>query len=804
MSGNGPQEASGGSQAEFSGAGRDVVQAGNISGGIHFHGSTPEAPRVPRQLPVDVRGFVNRTADLERLDALLVSTDGRALDASMCVIAGTAGVGKTSLAVRWAHLRHARFPDGQLYVNLRGYDPGEPVTPFQALERFLSALGVAPGAMPTDMDERSALFRSLLADKRILLVLDNASSAGQLRPLLPGAEGCLVLITSRSRLSGLVARDGAARVTLEVLAKQESVLLLRKSTAGYRTGDTDEDLAELARLCANLPLALRIAAERAAARPRMPLADLIQDLRDESSLWESLSSDDSDEPDAVRTVFAWSYRALTPEVARMFRLLGLHPRPSFSTLAAAAIAGVSRAEARRLLDVLVGAHLVEQTAYERHQLHDLLRAYALDQCNQVENIEEREAATERVCTWYLRAMHAAAVVHDNFYADDWGVPMPPVDQVGLPSFTSLDQAMAWFSAETDNLVATSLTAAASHLDHIAWKLPALFRTPYVDRHPADAWLPLGEISLEAARRSQDKLGEAIVFNGLGVAHRLANRLDDAALAHRAALAAARDAGDARQEAAALVLLGHAQRRGRKLDEAHESYAQGMAIAQSEQLVYWTPWATMGISEALLDAGRLDEARTQITGLIQELPQRANAGLLAESLWILAAIERETGDLDQARQHIDQALASAHEIDNALYEGQFELELGRTLLAAGMPHEALSAIQHAVSIQRRMGDSGREGDALDATGEAYQVLGRYEEATHFHRLAVALKRSQNDGWRLATVLVNLAASLESTGLSTEATVHYQEALSLIADYPDARAEALRDRIQAALSEMENNA
>lgn len=791
------------SRSDLSGTARDVIQARSVSGGVHFHGDAPRATLTPRQLPRDVRGFVNRLSDIDRLDALLMSDDDESEEASVCVIAGTAGVGKTSLAIHWAHKHSTRFPDGQLYVNLRGYDTGEPVTADQALERFLIALGINPSAVPTDIEARSALYRSLLADKQVLLVLDNAATVGQLRPLLPGVYGCLTLVTSRSRLSGLVARDGAARVTLDVFPEPDAVRLLQLTTAGYRGDDRAEDLGELAMLCARLPLALRIAAERAAARPRMPLTELIQDLRDESSLWEALSSDDQEEADTVRTVFAWSYRALSPAVARMFRLLGLHPGAEFSTSAAAALAGVSRTEARRLLDVLVGAHLVEQTAHERHQFHDLLRAFAVDQVLQEEPQQDRDAAVRRVCDWYLRSMNAAARLHDDFYADDWGVPMPQADQKDVPEFATLDQAMAWFSLETDNLVTVCSAAAAARLDEIAWKLPAILRTPFVDRHPAEAWLPLGRSALMASRRSGDKLGEAITLNGLGVAHRLAQQLTAAADSHRAALEAAREAGDLRQQVAALVLLGHVQRRSRRLDEAHRLYERGLTIAREQGLTYWTPWATIGIAEALLDSGRLDAAQERIDELIQDLSEGSNPGLRAEGLWILAWIQRESGEVDLAREHIQSALDIAHEIDNSLYEGEFELEFGKVLLAAGQPHEALSAIQHAASIQRRMGDPGREADALDAAGLAYQELQRYAEAVDFHKRAVTLKREQGDRWQLAVVLTHLAAALSTLGEDGQPATLYSEALDLIADYSDLRVSKLRDRINSALADLEEH-
>lgn len=241
---------------------------------------------------------------------------------STLVVVGTAGVGKTSLAVHWAHHVVDHFPDGQLYVNLHGYDPGPPVSPSDVLDRFLRAFGLAGNSIPADLDSRAALYRSLLAGRRLLVVLDNAATVGQVRPLLPGSAGCLVVVTSRSRLSGLVARDGAYRVTLDILPLAEAVSLLRNFTAEYRTGDTEEDLTELARLCARLPIALRIAAERAVSRPWLPLRGLVAELR-ETNLWDALTAGDDDESTAVHTVFAWSYRALSQAASRIFRLLGL-------------------------------------------------------------------------------------------------------------------------------------------------------------------------------------------------------------------------------------------------------------------------------------------------------------------------------------------------------------------------------------------------------------------------------------------------------------------------------------------------
>ncbi|MGX7827405.1 NB-ARC domain-containing protein [Actinokineospora sp. 24-640] len=259
---------------------------------------------------------MNRSDELGRLDRVLAGDASEPMVVAVTVIAGTAGVGKTSLALHWAHQVSDRFPDGQLYANLRGYDPGPRASPDQVLDSFLRALGVPAAELPADLDDRAALYRSLLAGRRTLIILDNAATVGQVRPLLPGTAGCLVLVTSRSHLSGLVFREGAHRVSLGVLTEAEAMSLLRTVIADYRADAESGELAELARLCARLPLALRVAAGRAVRRPRTPMAELIEDLRGESGLWDALSTDDEDEADAVRSVFAWSYRALPEDAAR--------------------------------------------------------------------------------------------------------------------------------------------------------------------------------------------------------------------------------------------------------------------------------------------------------------------------------------------------------------------------------------------------------------------------------------------------------------------------------------------------------
>lgn len=792
----------GGVRSELSGSASDVVQARDVVGGIHFHGSGRDRVPVPAQLPADIRGFVNRTADLNHLDAVLSEDIARAGSIAVCVIAGTAGVGKTSLAVRWAHRHRSRFPNGQLYVNLRGYDPGEPIAPGEALVRFLTALGLAPGAVPTDLDDRAALFRSLLADQRILIVLDNAATVGQVRPLLPGAGRCLALVTSRSRLSGLFTRDGAHRVTLGVFDELAAVELLRTTTAGYRTDDDDAEFTELAELCARLPLALRIAAERAAARPRMPMADLIEDLRDESNLWDALSTEDG-ETDAVRTVFAWSYRALPIAAARLFRLLGLHPGSDFSAPAAAALVGVSVSETRRLLDGLVGAHLIEQTARDRYQFHDLLRAYALDLTTHEESIEQRKEALVRTSAWYLSAASAAASTMGESEAkgwgiENWGITLPERGNTVLPAFTSHDQALAWVFAEADNAFAASRAAAAARLDEIAWKLPAVLHELYVDRHPVGSWIPIGQSALEAARRASDRLGQVAILIRLGISYRLSQQLQESIDAHLEALSLAREIGGGLQSTAAVTILAIAQVRARRLDDALDSYEQALSAALENGSSFWAGWARGGVAIVLFEQGNLAAAMTALGETLRDADLSAYAR--AECLWIEAMILRETGQTAGARTRIAAALKIAHELSNAVPEALYETERGKILLATGEPHKALSVLQRAALMQRRLGDRSREADALDAAGEACQALMRFDEAAELHRSAIALHRDLADRWHLALAQANLARALIHVDATDEAVQYLEEALACIIEYDDPRARALRSHLTSMIDQV----
>jgi tetratricopeptide (TPR) repeat protein len=777
---------------DLTGATRDVVQAGRVTGGVHFHGRDVDGGELlpPRQLPADVRGFVNRAAELDRLDLVLAGTVPDANAAAACVIAGTAGVGKTSLAVHWAHRVADAFPDGQLYVNLHGYDPGLPVTAGEVLDRFLRALNVPAAAIPADIESRAALYRSQLAGRRVLVVLDNAATTHQVRPLLPGVSGCLVLVTSRSRLSGLVARDGAHRLTLTLLSDQEAVELLRAVISGHRLSDDSRDLTELAKLCARLPLALRIAAERAISRPWTSMRALIDDLRDESGLWDALTAEEDDESDAVRTVFAWSYRALPQEAGMLFRFLGLHPGPDFGDAAAAALVGLPVGRTRRLLDSLVGAHLLEQLQPDRYQFHDLLRLYALDQAKAEESPAAYQQAVRRILLWYAHSLTQAGTL---LAPEAGGLPLPDMSGPVAPArFSDYPAANVWFAHEEPVLRAAVHFADEVLMPDLAWLLAALLYPVYANRNQVDHWITTSTVGLGAARQLTDREGEARTLESLGKAHTQSSNLRDGIRYQEAALAIHQQLGNRTGEVTSTNAIGLAHLRFRELADALRRFERASTLADELDSDYWRAMSANNTANVLLELDQFPEAAALLRSALSIHRGLGMRGSEGETLRGLSHVHRALGAPDEAREHIDEALAIARDQENIAWEAHWLVESGHVLLDLDDPAEALVAYQRAAVLHRRLGDRGREAAALDGAGVAYQRLDRPDEAADFHRLAVTAFRDTGERWQLAIALTNLATALDA---DTDAN---REALDLLAPFSDPRSVRLQEEIRARLS------
>jgi tetratricopeptide (TPR) repeat protein len=465
-------------------------------------------------------------------------------------VAGTAGVGKTALAVRWAHRVRDTFPAGQLYVNLRGYDPGEPLAAADALAGFLRALGLAGQDVPADTAERAARYRSLLDGRRMLILLDNASSVEQVRPLLPGTSSCFVVVTSRDSLAGLVARDGAQRLDLDPMPPAEAITLLRV-LIGARVRADLTSAATLAAQCARLPLALRVAAEYAVSRPALTLAQLTTELAAERRRLDLLDAG-GDPRTAVRAVFSWSYRHLPPAVARAFRLAGLHPAPDLGLGAAAALFDTSAGQAGELLGQLRGAHLVHPCGAGRYGMHDLLRAYSAHLTNAP---QERTRALTRLLDYYLAASASAADV--LFPAERHRRPLVPRVPPAGPHLSGPAEARTWLDNER-----TAVQAVVSHAAGHGWPRHAVLLSALVARyletggHYTEA-VTIHTQARRAARQAGDRGGEAHALNNLGIVSGRLGRYAEGACYLRRSLALFRETGDHVGAARPWAILGRA-------------------------------------------------------------------------------------------------------------------------------------------------------------------------------------------------------------------------------------------------------
>jgi DNA-binding SARP family transcriptional activator len=514
------------------------------------------SPAIPRQLPPGVGHFTGRTRELATLTELLDTSEKKETPGMVVIsaIGGTAGVGKTALALHWAHRVAHRFPDGHLYINLRGFDPsGNPTTPAEVIRGFLDSLGVAPERIPAIPDALAGMYRSLVADKRMLIMLDNARDERQVRPLLPASPHSLVVVTSRSQLAGLAATDGARLLSLNVLTHGEAVELLT-ARIGPSAAAEPEAIAEIATRCAGLPLALAVAAARAAEQPGFAIATLAAELGDAVRRLDAL--DTGDAPASVRAVFSWSYRQLGTEAARMNRLLGLHPGPDIEPYAAAALTGAQLQQARRVLDVLARANLIQPAAPGRYGMHDLLQAYARELSANLDSQEDQHAALTRLFDHYL---YTAATAMDTLFPAGRHIrPRIPRPDTPVPPLPDPAAARQWVDGERAALVAAAAHTAAHGWPGHATRLAATLAS-YLLRggHFPEAVTVFGH-ALSAARRTADRAAEATALNLIGNVGLEQGRFQEASDHYRQSLALCRAAGDRAGEARVLGNMGIAE------------------------------------------------------------------------------------------------------------------------------------------------------------------------------------------------------------------------------------------------------
>lgn len=722
--------------------GADADDFHRCAAGVPADTTPPPAGRMPAQLPPDVSTFTGREAQLAALDAMAAAVADQPTAVFVALVTGPAGAGKSALAVRWAHHVRDRFPGGQLYVNLRGYDPAQPMAAADALARFLTALGVAAQDVPVDVDDRAARFRTEIADRRVLLLLDNASSVDQVRPLLPGTASCTALVTSRDTLPGLAAVDGAQRVEVDLLPPGDAQALLRR-LIGARARAEPAAAEALAEQCARLPLALRVAAELVVARPDADLADLVAELHDQRRRLALLVAGD-DPRASVSAVLSWSVRHLPPAAARAFGLLGLHPGPDLDVHAAASLTGGSPAEARATLDVLARAHLVHRTGPGRHGMHDLLRAYAAEQAER-----PVDGPRSRMFDHYLAAAAAATGVLFPKSAALRGTALPATT---APVPRDRDAARAWLDAERAALLAVVAQTAADGWPSHAVQLSSILARHLAGGPPADAVAVHGH-ALDAALATGDLAGEAQTRTALGAALLRLGRTDPAAehLDRAAALCAQRD--DPAGEARARLHLGLVALRLGRL-----------------------PAAAAGFDAALQLFRRAGDP-------IGEGRARNNLGLVEERL----------GRYGPAADHQRRALALFQAAGNLLGEASALTDLGIVEHRLGRLETA--AEHHRDALTRFLGSRDRTGEAWarNGLGEAALALGDPAGALTHHAAALAAATVVDARDQQARAHHGLGDAHEALHDPARAGTHLEQAVALYAEFGMAEADELRARL-----------
>ncbi len=744
---------------------------------------------VPRELPLAVRGFTGRSAELETLTNLLNGSAEQAPGTVLIsAIGGTAGVGKTALAVHWAHQCAGRFPDGQLYVNLRGYDPGQPVPSTEALAGFLRSLGVPGQDIPPEPDQRAAFYRSLLADKRMLIVLDNARSADDVRLLLPGTKTCTVLVTSRDALIGLIAGDSAARLELDVLPAEDAIALLR-ALIGARVDAEPEAAAELAARCCRLPLALRVAAELTASRPAMSLADLASELADLHTRLDLLAAG-GDPRAQVRTVFSWSYRHLDAADARTFRLLGLHPGPDFEPYAVAALTGTTVQQVRRTLDVLARAHLVQPAASGRYSMHDLLQCYARELTASVDSVQEQ---LTRLFDHYL---YAAATAMDTLFPAEHR-RRPRITRPDSPVLPLSDPVTAreWLDAERAALVAVAGHTATHGWPGHATRLAAVLSSYLLQGGRLPEAVTIYGHALGAARLTGDRVAEATALNQIGRVDWYRSRFQHAMERHQQSLALFRAAGDRAGEALALDNLG--------LDEQLlGSYEQAICHQQEAVAIFHNLGDRLGEARAL---GNLATA-WQRQSLFQQAAEchqqtldlfRSIGDLRGEVLALgrLGAVDLRRGRYEHAVTYFKQAQALFHEMGDTT-ECEVLVGLGRAYLGLRRHQEAAASFEQALIMSREIGDRVQDAGALNGLGEVLFLTGEADKARAHHAAALRLASEAGAPWQQARAHSGLARAYQADGDSLQAEHHWREALSRYDTMGAPEAREIRTRLAAA--------
>jgi DNA-binding SARP family transcriptional activator/tetratricopeptide (TPR) repeat protein len=670
---------------------------------------------IPQQVPAAPARFVGRQGELDSLNVSLspaeevpdeVPGGGLVL---ISAIGGAGGIGKTWLALHWAHRNLHRFPDGQLFVDLHGFSPdGRPAQPADVLGGFLDALGVDRERQPTDLERRADLYRSLVAGKRMLVVLDNAATSEQITPLLPGGRHCTVLITSRDHLHGFIARHGAHPIRLDVLTDPEAHALLTVALGPGRAAADAPAVADLIELCSGLPLALGLVAARAVADPHLPLTDVVDDLRT-----LGLDALESEDPTAsLPTVLSWSLRHLTDRQRRLFALLGIAPGPGIGLPAAACLAGLDEREAHAVLRVLADVSLIDRVPGGRYRMHDLVRAYATTVADALP-AEARETALRRIVDFYTHTAHAAdRLLGPHREPARLDPPVPGVRPHPLPDAAA---ALAWFDTEHACLLAAQRTAAGHDWHAGVWHLAWALNTFHFRRGLLHDRLTVWQAAVGAAVHLPDHAGHTLAHRLLGSAHAELGRHEDAVDHLHQALTLAKRHGDDNQQAATHHMLARACEQRGDDAQALEHARRALDIYRGLDLPGHEANALNGVGWYAARQGDYDTAREHCLAALELNRRHHNPSSEASTLDSLGYIEHHSGHHDRAVDHYSEAVALFRDLGNS-YEVADTLDgLGHPLAAAGRTEQARTVWREALQLyqeQDRDDDAARVQRRLD--------------------------------------------------------------------------------------------
>lgn len=720
----------------------------------------------PAQLPASIADFTGRESELKWLNEMVEQSvpDG----VPITIITGTAGVGKTALTAHWAHRIADQFPDAQLYVNLRGYDPGEPVQPIRALGGFLAALGIPADRIPAETDEAASLYRSMLSGRRVLVVLDNAGSADQVRPLLPGSPSCLVLVTSRDRLAGLVAREGARTLALDVMLSDEAVDLLARVLGPERIFHELPATVELAAACGRLPLALRISAANLADQPHRSIAEHLHELMAGDRL--AALEIDGDAQTAVGAAFDQSYTTLSEDSRRAFRLLGLVPGPDFTAEVAAALLDVPVPAASRLMSRLADAHLVERPMPGRFAFHDLFRDYARARASQEETPADRTAAVARLYDYYLHQADAAA---RRLYPAILRLPVP-----GGPrgDFDDAEAALRWLSGEHQNIISAALQAEERGLPQLVWLLADATRLFFWLKRDTVAWPVMAAAAATTARVHGNLRDRAIGQFSLGVAHMCAARYRQAAQAYMDALPLTQEAGWTEAEAACLANLGTLRLELGENRQAGEDYGRAVELYRQLELPVQEALHLSSLALVELRSGRLAEA-SGYAEASDAIFERVDAEAIHVVALVAACdIERQRGRYDVAKGYINRVLEMADHVGRSDAKAGALCNQAMVSLVSGRRAEALQQAQAANELGAHVSDRGLEAELVIALGHVEAGLDRFEPAIGYFMSALAVTREPGIRYPEIDAQIGLANAYFRLARIDAALTHVRSALA----------------------------